>query len=196
MNEDSDLIKEATKIANFVALDEELIKEYKKELNSKYKLFNLYLTEDEHLLISNITDLLEIAKQNIKNVNIYELSKIIIFSINQLGFKIIKDEMYKLYLDDIRIPKNKSNWIIARSYNEAIIIVNKFGCPNYISFDHDLGTDKSGLDFVKWLIEKDLDNPGFIPDNFKFNVHSANPVGKENIEGLLNDYMNKRKQNL
>jgi hypothetical protein len=47
--------------------------------------------------------------------------------------------------------------------------------------------------FVKWVIDMDLDNDGnFIPENFVFNVHSANPVGKENIEKLLVGYLKSR----
>lgn len=63
-----------------------------------------------------------------------------------------------------------------------------------ISFDHDLGDDDTAMIFVKWLIDYDLDNNGkIIPENFSYNVHSANPVGKENIEGLLQSYLNFKK---
>jgi hypothetical protein len=53
---------------------------------------------------------------------------------------------------------------------------------------------------VKFLIEEDLDmneayNTNFIPSNFEFNVHSANPVGAANIEGYLNSYLNTRSKN-
>ena len=70
-----------------------------------------------------------------------------------------------------------------------------FGCPEYISFDHDLGNDlPSGHDCLQWLIERDLrlqiQKQKFIPDNFEINVHSANPFCKENIEKLLISYIN------
>jgi hypothetical protein len=100
----------------------------------------------------------------------------------------------KLYLDDIRTPKN-DDFIIVRSFQEAIKFVQENGIPNYISFDHDLGCDDSdniypsGYDFAKWLIEMDLDNLYKFPEDFKFNVHSANPIGKRNIEGILNKYL-------
>ena len=35
-----------------------------------------------------------------------------------------------------------------------------------------------------------LDNTYKFPDNFKFYVHTANPVGKHNIETLINNYLN------
>jgi hypothetical protein len=102
--------------------------------------------------------------------------------------------LYKLYLDDIRCPGHVgSGWLIARSYEEAIEIVKQNECPFYVSFDHDLGdaNAKTGYDFAKWLVEQDLDH-GILPDNFDFNVHSANPVGAANITGLLDSYLKTR----
>ena len=86
--------------------------------------------------------------------------------------------------------------IIARTYEEAINLIEEKGMPNFISFDHDLG-DKipTGFDLSKWIVEKDLDNNGFIPKDFSFYVHSQNPQGKLNIEGLLNQYLNIRLNN-
>ena len=97
--------------------------------------------------------------------------------------------MYYLYLDDERLPKTKHDWVVVRSYIEAIEYVTAYGCPVYISFDHDLGTEKSGLDFAKWLVDKDLDFHNWIPLNFEFNVHSANPVGSTNIKHYLDHYL-------
>ena len=100
----------------------------------------------------------------------------------------------KLYLDDIRTPKD-SSFKIVRSYAEAVDYVKENGIPHYISFDHDLGVDEkkkelpSGYDFAKWLVEMDMDSIYSIPIDFEFNVHSANPVGKENIESYLNGYL-------
>ena len=103
--------------------------------------------------------------------------------------------MIKLYLDDIREPKN-SGYEIVRSFEEAVEFVQKFGIPNHISFDHDLGCNengviyRSGYDFAKWLIEIDLDNVITFPNDFTFNVYSANPVGKEYIQSILDNYLN------
>ena len=100
---------------------------------------------------------------------------------------------YKLFLDDIRdisyvYPNyDKDNWIVARTFNSAkTIIQEKF--PYFISFDHDLGEDMSGYDFAKYIIEFDFDHD-VIDGHFDFSVHSANPVGRENIESLLNRYL-------
>lgn len=49
---------------------------------------------------------------------------------------------------------------------------------------------KTGMDFAKWLVESDLDHNGsFLAPEFDFYVHSQNPQGKANIEGLLRQYL-------
>lgn len=117
--------------------------------------------------------------------------------------------MKYLFLDDERMPGDVkwlliggvgswgADWYIVRSLNEAVAWVKEHGFPDVISFDHDLGDahyeedysdGKTGYDFAKWLIEHDLDNNS-MPENFKFTVHSKNPIGKENIERLLNSYL-------
>ena len=100
---------------------------------------------------------------------------------------------YKLFVDDEREPVKKFDYI-ARDYKETMKIFNKLGCPSYISFDHDLGArSKTGFDIVKDMVERDLNKNGrWIPKNFTYYVHSANPVGKDNIEGLLDNYLERR----
>jgi hypothetical protein len=122
---------------------------------------------------------------------------------------------WKLFLDDYRIPsdvpilfKNHSGMslTIIRNAEDAIKEIEVRGCPEFISFDHDLADDQyyaptderyrkpsermTGYDFAKWLVDKDLNMRGkFIPDNFEFHVHSMNPVGAENIRKLLESYL-------
>lgn len=94
----------------------------------------------------------------------------------------------KLFLDDLRIAP--ADFFVARSSNEAKQFVLEYGCPNYISFDHDLGGDDTAMVFVKWLVELDMDNNGqIIPPDFTFSVHSANPVGALNIRSYLESYL-------
>lgn len=100
-------------------------------------------------------------------------------------------------------------WAIVRSFDQAVAWVNEHGFPEVISFDHDLGyeeyglvdgivrivfdkEEKSGYDFAKWLIEYDLETNS-MPDNFSFTVHSMNPIGKKNIETLLNNYIHNKR---
>ena len=114
---------------------------------------------------------------------------------------------WQLYLDDIRNPPNTEKFVIARTAQEAKDLVLEKGCPIYISFDHDLGykvpeskdeiiivgpentTEETGYDFAKWLIEQDQNGIIEIPEDFSFNVHSANPIGAKNIHSILMSYL-------
>jgi len=100
-----------------------------------------------------------------------------------------KTQLVKLYLDDIRDPKN-NGWIVLRSYDEFIDWIDKNGLPDEISLDHDLGDDKTktGYDVAKWIGQYCWDNGLPIPN---WNVHSANPVGRDNITQLLKSYEKK-----
>src|ERR1044071_4353893 len=94
----------------------------------------------------------------------------------------------KLFLDDLLDPPNGLSWWIARSYEEAVTLVQKHGFPEHVSFDHDLGDGPTGMDFAHYMIEIDLDH-GIMPKNFTYTVHSANPIGEKNIEALLDGYI-------
>lgn len=97
--------------------------------------------------------------------------------------------MLYLYIDDERTPSTNKDWIIKRNSADSIAFMTENGCPDYISFDHDLGGDDTSIIIVNWMIERDLDSNGdFIPVSFDFNVHSANPVGAKNIESKLTSY--------
>ena len=122
----------------------------------------------------------------------------------------------KLFLDDIRIPKDAINlvpssfnkfywendWFIVRSYNDFVDWIEKNGLPDFISFDHDLadvhytidfskfndgGKEKTGYECAKWLVDYCMDMKIQIPN---FIVHSQNPVGKANIQSYLNNAKN------
>lgn len=99
--------------------------------------------------------------------------------------------MAKLFIDDVRNPVS-DEYIVVRSYSEAVSWMRQNGCPGHISFDHDLGSNDKldGIDVAKWMVNADLNTKGsFIPNHFSFNVHSANVIGAENIRGLLNNYL-------
>ena len=117
--------------------------------------------------------------------------------------------MRYLFLDDERMPKDVywiliggvghwgADWQIVRSLEEAKDWVLKNGFPEVISFDHDLGMEhyegnyddgKTGYDFAKWLVEFDMDTKT-MPENFTYTIHSKNPIGSENIDNLLKNYL-------
>lgn len=104
-----------------------------------------------------------------------------------------------LFLDDIRNPIDapafttgrginpdiyKEKWIVVRDYTQFIDWITKNGLPELISFDHDLGEadERTGMDCAKWLVNYCLDNNLRLPE---WAIHSANPVGYDNIRGLL-----------
>ena len=101
-------------------------------------------------------------------------------------------QLKKLYLDDVRNPKSEG-WTIVRNYDEFVNYITDNGLPEEISFDHDLGEDpnktvKSGYDCAKWLCEYCWGNGIPIPS---WNIHSANPVGRDNIAAVLQNFEKK-----
>ena len=100
-------------------------------------------------------------------------------------------------------------WV--KNYNDFVDWITKNGLPDMVSFDHDLGEDiamdlvskgvnkkkarlqkresMSGYDAAKWLVNYSIDNDIDLP---MFRVHSANPVGAENIRKLLTNYIKSR----
>jgi hypothetical protein len=103
----------------------------------------------------------------------------------------------QLYLDDLRMPHQSgyvdSEWTIVRNLEDFKKHVLTYGVPNIVSFDHDLGENAqgnelpSGYDAVKWLSNFDQ-KFSRTPGNWEIRVHSANPVGRENILGYYNSY--------
>ena len=104
-----------------------------------------------------------------------------------------------LWLDDLRNPTQaqfrvwitlifgedvKVTWV--KDYDEFVIYLTENPMPYGICFDHDLGTELTGLDCAKWLIEYCMNNAVRLP---KYFVHSQNPVGRDNIQGYLDNYL-------
>jgi hypothetical protein len=121
-----------------------------------------------------------------------------------------------LWLDDVRDPymntwrnqyipdyKSETDEIIwVKNYDEFIDWIYKNGLPTKIFFDHDLADikpiptsilviasdwneEKTGYDCAKWLVEYCMDNDLDLPN---WSIQSANPVGRDNINGILNNY--------
>lgn len=69
---------------------------------------------------------------------------------------------------------------IARNYDEAIrhLSAHKY---DMVLFDHDLGPGKNGMDIAKWVVEN-------IKEPFLHYVHSANVIGRINIDLLIKQY--------
>lgn len=121
------------------------------------------------------------------------------------------DDLRNPYINlEGRVPKENLiiDWVL--NYEQFTQWIEKFGLPKIISFDHDLAdqhytpeiywgdydkskayqdsqayTEKTGMDCAKFLVDYCIDNNVKLPI---FYVHSANPVGADNILGLLNNY--------
>lgn len=104
---------------------------------------------------------------------------------------ILKNGGYWLFLDDEREPVEKEGivWRIVRNFNEAIGLINTYGLPMHYQLDHDLGEEKTGYDFVKYLVELDVEN-NFITKDFSYSIHSQNPVWRGNMDSYLTNYIN------
>ena len=99
---------------------------------------------------------------------------------------------WSLFLDDERFPPatDPNDWIIARTVGQAQVLVDCMGLPWRMSLDHDLGDGiPTGHDFVKWLVEADLDGDIDINRIEYFYVHSQNPVGAKNMNQLFENYV-------
>lgn len=97
--------------------------------------------------------------------------------------------MIYIYLDDIR--GTPSGYIHTKSVNETRHLIENLNNSGYDDFtldlDHDLGDyaddGGDGYKLVLWLIETERNNSHYI-----VKCHSANSVGKEHIEGLVERY--------
>lgn len=94
----------------------------------------------------------------------------------------------KLFIDDLRNAPD-STWVVARTSDDAIAIIAE-GIPQVISFDHDLGGLDTAMKVVNFIMESVLDGYLVFPIEFLFTVHSANPVGAENITVKMNNLLN------
>lgn len=92
---------------------------------------------------------------------------------------------YKLFIDDEREPVG-DGWIVARNSEAAMMAVAVYGMPDYISFDHDLGGDDTVMRFLHWLADTCLEDHTTF--TFGYNVHSQNPVGRDNIIGFIESF--------
>jgi len=96
---------------------------------------------------------------------------------------------WKLWLDDqINDLETPVRWapegfIGAGSTEEAKKLVVKNGPPGFMDLDHDLGGDDTAMIFLNWLFSSyGCEYP---PD---YNVHSENPIGRDNIVSFMKSW--------
>jgi hypothetical protein len=98
---------------------------------------------------------------------------------------------WKLYLDDLRAPPDGS-WTVARSVEAAWYHIHEYGLPIEMSLDHDLGEDLCDAPvLLHSIIEAYLDgDASFLgAKSIGIHVHSANPRGVENLNGLWASFL-------
>ena len=99
--------------------------------------------------------------------------------------------MVKIWLDDERTaPKGYMHF---HSVNETIDFIKNSGNTNILlDLDHDLGEySYDGGDAIKlilWLLENDYQNNNLY--KFHFQIHTMNPVGRQNMQALIDRYFN------
>ncbi len=120
-----------------------------------------------------------------------------------------------LWLDDYRDPlADNGKWLVfspiprenlkvvwCKNYDDFVEEITYNGLPDAICFDHDLGLtgeyyeennlpapeiDKTGYDCAKWLVDYCFNKQQVLPP---YSIQSANPVGKENIDKVLQHYI-------
>lgn len=121
---------------------------------------------------------------------------------------------YYLLLDDIRsvddvkkytkLPNiSDDQWIIVRSYKEFRDIIWNQGIPKFVAYDHDLsdahyghGLNGDKIDYDKYEEKTGYDCAKFLVNECNklgikhppYQVHSMNPVGKQNIISYIETY--------
>lgn len=84
----------------------------------------------------------------------------------------------KIWLDDIRPPPDNT-WMATTTAVSAIDCFSSINNVEFISFDHDLGTKLTGYSVAKFI--ELMAYEGKLK-RVRWDIHSANPVGKANIE--------------
>lgn len=111
----------------------------------------------------------------------------------------------RIFLDDKRDPSfigwdslsSRDNTFIVtvRSYNEFIDAIRIYRyLIEAISFDHDLGTEKTGYDCVSWF-EKQCYFHNQVPPRVLM-CHSMNPIGRNRIIQAIQSIYSRERQNV
>ena len=96
-----------------------------------------------------------------------------------------EDPVWHLYLDDLRDPPPDREWVVCRSTHQALEVVASRGMPAHMSLDHDLGGNDTSMIFLRRLANDVWDDTSPPPD---YQVHSANPVGAQNIVSFMESW--------
>ena len=96
-----------------------------------------------------------------------------------------------IWLDDLRDPKDyidceSDNVLWIKDGEEFMRHLTEYGLPDLIDFDHDLGEGSpDGYECAKKVVEYCLEHGKKRP---QWRIHSANPVGRNNMESIFSSY--------
>ncbi len=98
---------------------------------------------------------------------------------------------YYIWLDDDDARKQPEfNHIHFHSVNETKSFIESHDGVYVLDLDHDLGEySYDGGDAIKlilWLLENDYQNNNLY--KFHFQIHTMNPVGRQNMQALIDRY--------
>lgn len=74
--------------------------------------------------------------------------------------------------------------IVVRTYEGVIGLLDycvEHNIEVLLDLDHDLGTEKTGYDICKYIVENNI-------RDVQYRIHSMNPVGRDNMEQLMSHY--------
>lgn len=96
-----------------------------------------------------------------------------------------------LWVDDMRDPPQDLIVDIARTYNEAVGLMQMHDYDE-VYLDHDLGDwmntegEKTGYSFVCWMVQRKQDGL-HVPT--KYHYLTANPIGRDRMKGTVERYL-------
>lgn len=150
---------------------------------------------DQELLIIDLTPMKSIY------LDLYVWGNQLTQKINQIMNQ-NNSTIWNLFLDDQCVPDSDGiiirkpevidpsrTYISFTNVADSISYILKNGLPTFISFDHDLADKNvSGYNLAKFIVEYDMQFH-CMPNEFDYQVHSANPIGTQNIIGLFSSYL-------
>jgi len=96
------------------------------------------------------------------------------------------------FLDDEREPvlRPDRHWVIFRTGEAMVETIRRFGLPDGISLDHDLGDGRmDGQQTARALVNLALDGALVVDQGFTYVLHSQNPVGWANMASTMDDLL-------
>ena len=86
--------------------------------------------------------------------------------------------MIKMILDDSREFPENGGYTCVRTYKDCVLLLSVFRNVDFISLDYHLGTDKTGLDVLIYMVENNINTE-------HINIHSDHERGVPIMEEYI-----------